>query len=76
MSLNISPRKEVNDIIKICPFMSTFDKKVPCTKECALCTVHGSCNINNAAIILEELKKELEDISNQVSLLKNKNNSR
>ena len=41
---------------RICPFMSTNESKVKCTSDCKLCTIHGECNINNCAVILDELK--------------------
>lgn len=46
--------------MKICPFMSTADKKEPCTIKCALCTTSGVCNINNCAHILEELLRKIK----------------
>ena len=40
---------------KICPFMSTNESNVKCTKDCKLRTIHGECNLNNCAVILDEL---------------------
>lgn len=45
----------------ICPFMSTPDKAVPCTVQCALC-VNGTCIIRTNALINEDTKKAAEQI--------------
>lgn len=49
----------------ICPFMSTADKKVECTVQCALC-VNGTCIIRTNAAINEDIRNTLENVSRTV----------
>lgn len=44
---------------KICPFMSTPDKKVNCTKECALAKCNGTVNYECALTHIHEAIYEL-----------------
>lgn len=49
----------------ICPFMSTPDKKVECTIQCALC-VNGTCIIRTNAEINEDTKNATVHIAKKI----------